>query len=119
MLKYNFKRVFRARGIDRPFTFLKKAGFSDNFASKINNNRVYRLDLKDLERLCFLLRCTPHDLLEWHPEPSMETVDTHPLEKLRKSTKDTDLIKTISAIPLEQVQRIENLIKEEIKSLEG
>jgi len=37
--------MFKARGIDKPFAFLQKAGFSDNFSSKIKNNRVSRLDL--------------------------------------------------------------------------
>jgi len=117
MLKYNFDRVFRARGIDRPFTFLKNAGFSDNFASKVKNNRVARLNLKEMERLCFLLKCTPNDIMVWQPESDNETIESHPLSELRKTVTDVDLVKTISSIPLGQVERIEKLIKEEIMAL--
>ena len=68
MLYYNFDRIFRARAIDRPFSYLQKAGFSPNFASRIKNNRVSRLNLLQMERLCLLLKCTPLDFMEWKPE---------------------------------------------------
>ena len=68
MLTFNFSRIFKARGIDKPFSYLVKVGYSDNFATRIVNNRIKRLDLADLEKLCELLQCTPNDLLEWIPE---------------------------------------------------
>jgi len=117
MLNYNFDRVFRARGIDKPFTYLKKAGFSDNFASKVKNNRVSRLNLKEIERICIVLKCTPNDIMEWQPVSDNETIESHPLSELRKTVTDVDLVKTISSIPLGQVGRIEKLIKEEIMAL--
>jgi hypothetical protein len=46
MIKYNFERIFKARGIGRPFSFLRRNEFSNNFASRIKNNRVARLDMK-------------------------------------------------------------------------
>lgn len=115
MLHYNFDRIFRARAIDKPFSYLQKAGFSDNFASRIKNNRVSRLDLKQMERLCILLKCTPLDLMEWSPDKDIIVDDSHPLHVLRKSVNYVDMVKTISEIPLGKLERIEKLIHDEMK----
>jgi hypothetical protein len=40
MLKFNIGRILKARGIDRPFGYLTKEGFSKSFASRIRDNRV-------------------------------------------------------------------------------
>ena len=40
MLTFNFTRIFKARGIDKPFSYLVKVGYSDNFATRIVNNRI-------------------------------------------------------------------------------
>ena len=48
MLTFNFSRIFKARGIEKPFSYLVKVGYSDNFATRIVNNRIKRLDLGDL-----------------------------------------------------------------------
>ena len=115
MIKYNFERIFRARGIARPFSFLQRNGFSDNFASRINNNRVARLDMKQLERLCLLLKCTPNDIMEWNPESVTDLDKSHPLNEIRRPIAEVDMVKTISSIPLCQLEEIENLIKEQIE----
>lgn len=115
MIKYNFERIFKARGISRPFSFLKANNFSDNFASRIKNNRVARLDMKHLERLCLLLKCTPNDIMEWNPESNTDYDASHPLNEIRRTINEVDLVKTISSIPLGKLEEIENLIKEKIE----
>jgi len=118
MIAYNFDRIFKARGINKPFSFLKKCGFSDSFASKIKNSRASRLDLRMIERLCLHLRCTPNDFMEWTPEKEedIQIDSTHPLNHIRKSEKIIDLTKTLSSVPLDQLEEIERLINEKIKS---
>jgi DNA-binding Xre family transcriptional regulator len=64
MLISNFKRILKARGIERPYTFLKNAGFSSSFASKVNGNKVKRLNLSETERLCILLKCASNDFYD-------------------------------------------------------
>jgi len=118
MIKYNFERIFRARGIARPFSFLKRNGFSDNFASRIKNNKVVRLDLTHLEKLCFILKCNPNDLLEWTPEKDMDYDDNHPLNMIKKTSTEVNLVKTISSIPLNKLAEIESMIKEKIQGTE-
>lgn len=74
MLTFNFNRIFKDRGIDKPFSYLVKAGYSDNFATHIVNNRNRRLDLADVEKLCELLQCTPSrppDFIVWQKQLTM------------------------------------------------
>src|SRR5690554_4722218 len=115
MIIYRFDRMFKARGIDKPFAFLQKAGFSDTFSSKIKNNRVSRLDLKPMEKLCLLLKCTPNDLMAWIPDKDVHYEESHPLNALRMSESETDMVKIINSIPLGKLEMIEQLIKKELE----
>ena len=115
MLNYNFDRIFKARGIEKPFTYLCKSGFSDNFATKIKNNRIKRIGLNELERLCFILKCTPNDFIEWVPDNDSDYDNNHPMNNLRKSKKNADMVKTINSIPVGKLYEIEQMIKNEIK----
>jgi len=115
MLIYNFDRVFKARGIERPFTYLIKAGFSDNFATKVKNNKLVRIHLRELEKLCLLLRCTPNDFCEWVPDNDANIDSGHPIHMIRKSDKVVDMTKTLNSVPLGQLDEIEEMIQEKIK----
>ncbi len=110
MLVYNFDRVFKAKGIERPFTFLCKAGFSTNFATRVKNNQVKQLRMSILERLCEALKCTPNDLMEWRPDKDAEISGTHPLEELRRTEKLFDLTKSLNALPLNKLNEIEQIL---------
>ncbi|MBK3517406.1 helix-turn-helix domain-containing protein [Carboxylicivirga marina] len=114
MIKYSFDRIFKARGIARPFSFLKKHGFSDNFASRLKNNRVSRLNLHHLEKLCLVLRCTPNDIMEWKPSDTTGIDAEHPLNLIKRPDQKVDMVKTINSIPLGQLEEIEKLINERI-----
>jgi len=115
MIIYRFDRIFKARGIDKPFALLQKAGFSANFSSKIKNSRVSRLSLKQIERLCLLLKCTPNDLMAWIPDKDEHYSDNHPLNELRMSESEIDMVKIINSIPLGKLELIEQLIKKELE----
>lgn len=115
MIHYNFERILKARGVERTFSYLRQAGFSDNFATKIKRNKVARLNLREIERLCVLLRCTPNDLYEWTPDNDSQVDKEHPLHKIRKSDKIIDLTKMLNSVPLGQLEEIELLIKNKIE----
>jgi len=117
MLTYNFDRVFKARGIDKPFAHLQKAGFSDSLASRLKKNKIARLNLSSIERLCLLLRCTPNDLMEWVPDKSSNVAADHPMHKIIKSEKIVDITKTLNSVPLERLGEIEELIKNKINNI--
>ncbi len=85
MIQYNFQRLFTIKGIIKPFAFLVKAGFSHNFATKVKNNRVNRLNLDLLERLCIALNCSPNDLMEFIPDNDKQLNPNHPLFSLQRT----------------------------------
>ncbi len=114
MIQYNFKRIFKARGIDKPFSYLTKAGFSVSFSSKVKNNKISRLDTRMIERLCILFRCTPNDLMEWTPDNENEVDKEHPIHQIRKSDKIVDITRTLNSVPISQLDEIEQLIKDKV-----
>ena len=111
MIAYNFDRIFKARGIDKPFAYLKRAGFSDSLSSKLKNNKVSRLNLTTIERLCVLLWCTPNDFMEWTPDKNSDADSKHPINKIKKHDKIIDITKALSSVPLEKLNEIEEIIK--------
>ncbi|WP_068472900.1 helix-turn-helix domain-containing protein [Saccharicrinis aurantiacus] len=115
MLQYNFDRIFKARGIARPYSFLLKHGFSGNLATRIKNNKVLRIDLHHIEHLCLLLKCTPNDFIQWIPNNDSNVDNNHPLYQMKLPSEEVNLVKTINSIPLGKLEEIEKLIKESIK----
>lgn len=114
MLAFNLKRIFAARGIQRPFTYMVSRGFSDNFSSSIINGRKHQLNLREVERLCELLKCTPNDLIEWTPSAEQAAVEGHPLKPLERTNKVEGLTHLLSSVPLDKLTQIETLIKREL-----
>lgn len=114
MLQFNFTRVFKARGIDRPFTFLRGKGFSAYFASKIVNNRVQKIDLQMTEKLCVNLNCTPNDFFEWTPKAGDTIAEDHLLHRIRRTDKVIDITRVLNSVPFDKLAEIEAFIQEKI-----
>lgn len=115
MLTFNFTRIFKSRGIDKPFSYLVNHRYSDNFATRIVNNRIERLNLKDIEKLCEIFQCTPNDLLEWIPESKDIDNQNHPLISIKRSDKVVQLTKILNSVPLDRLSEIESMIMKEIE----
>jgi DNA-binding Xre family transcriptional regulator len=115
MLIYNFDRIFKARGIERPFSYLRKAGFSDYLSSKIANNRIKSIRLSSIERFCLLMKCTPNDIMVWIPENNMDYESDHPMNIIKSNDDDVDIIKLINSVPLGKLPEIEKLIEEALE----
>lgn len=112
MLIYNVEKVFKARGIDKPFSFFRSRGFSEFFSSQLKQGKLKGMKLSSLEKLCEVLHCTPHDLLEWHPDKSTSISKDHPLRILdSKSKPDIDI--ELKSIPLEKLQEIKEFLNRE------
>jgi hypothetical protein len=114
MLTFNFTRIFKARGIDKPFRYLVNAGYSEGFSTRIVNNRTEKLNLKDIEKLCVMFQCTPNDLLQWYPSKNEINIENHPLYSLKRTEKVIHLTKILNAVPLNKLDTIENIIQEEL-----
>lgn len=114
MLNFNFTRIFKARGIDKPFTFLVKAGYSASFATRVVNNKVRQLNLVEIEKLCVILQCTPNELLEWIPGQNYNAEQGHPLSSLQRIGNDSRINRILYTIPVDRLPEIEQLILKEI-----
>lgn len=115
MLSLNLKPVFKARGIERPYSFLVKAGFPSYTATLLLNSRTVTFRLAHIERLCEILHCTPNDLLVWTAPKDKKLGDTHPLTRLKKQNIDHNWQDTLKTIPLDQLNEIASIISKHKK----
>jgi DNA-binding Xre family transcriptional regulator len=107
MLNLNLRPIFQARGIERPYTYLVKAGISRATAHNILNSktRVFRLD--HIELLCRVLICEPNDLLAYVPDPDSLLQDTHPLNNLiQDETSKPGIKESFANIPYKELKEI-------------
>ena len=116
MLKFNVKRMFAARGIERMTGFLVKLGMTYPRASRFLKAQSGLVKIKDIERLCIALNCTPNDLFEWLPDTSKTVLpETHALNALNKGAGGTknlqDLFKDIPAGRLGLIEQLLNELK--------
>ena len=114
MLKFNFKRIFRAKSIDKPYSYLVKAGYSASFATRVVNDKVRQLNLENVEKLCEMLQCSPNDLLEWIPGQNFLPEQYHPLSALRRVGQDSRISQMLYNIPVDRLADVEQLINKVI-----
>ena len=115
MLKFNFQRIFNAKGIDKPFSYLVEQGFQRSAASRINAGNLKSMKLKDLERYCEKFDCTPNDLLEWITNKYVEDADRHPLSSLRRPESTMNIKAMLHSMPISHLEEIERFIQEKAK----
>lgn len=106
MLYLNVTEICKARQIDRPYSFLVKAGISPHSANDIVNGYSRALRLDHIEKLCEILHCEPNDLLVYKPNGTNKLAESHPLNKLLPKTTDFDWNHTIKTIPLERLKEV-------------
>jgi len=110
MLSLNIHRICAARGILQPFAYLKKHGFTHAIASYIVTNNYLQPKLAYLEKLCILLKCTPHDLLEW--KPAADQNHDIPLATLiPKDANEFEWMQTIKKLPLDELRALGDVVK--------
>ncbi|MES2764183.1 MAG: helix-turn-helix transcriptional regulator [Bacteroidota bacterium] len=110
MLSFNLKPIFKARGIDKPYSFLVRSGIHSTAAHNLLNDNTIYFKLTYIDRLCSLLNCTPNELLVWTPNPGEKLEDTHPITRLKKQNTDLNWQDTIKTIPLDQLSEIVKII---------
>jgi DNA-binding Xre family transcriptional regulator len=115
MLVFNPKKVFALRGIEKISNFLVKMGYSYPTAARFLKSKSRFVKVKDIERLCIALNCTPNDLFEWHADGKIVFGDNHSLNALAKSGQTKNLQELVKDIPSDKLALIENLL-EELKS---
>ena len=115
MLSLNLRPIFSIRGIEKPYSFLVKNGFTSHAANTLLNSktRVFRLD--HIELLCEVLLCEPNDLLLWEPDSGKTIAPNNPLNKLIDNAESkTDLKNSLFNLPYQQLKEISNNLTKEI-----
>ena len=110
MLSLNLKPVFKARGIEKPYTFLVKAGFPSYTAHNLLNSKTVTFRLSHIDKLCTILNCRPDDLLVWTPNRNEKLPDSHPLTRLKKQNINNNWQQTLKTMPLDQLNEIAAII---------
>lgn len=110
MLKFNVKKMFALRGIDKMTGFLVKLGMTYPTASKFLKSKSQFVKIKDIEKLCVALNCTPNDLFEWKADGETILPDGHSLNALSKSEKTKNLQEMVKDVPSDKLALIENLL---------
>ena len=100
------------RGIQKASGFLAKLGFTYSKAIRFLENKQSNIKLRDLEKFCIALNCTPNDLLEWKPDANTVVPETHALNALKNSGNSKSLQDLVKDIPAERLKLIENLLEE-------
>ena len=115
MLSLNLRPIFTIRGIEKPYSFLVKNGFTSHTANCLLNSKTRVFKLDHIELLCEVLLCEPNDLLVWKPDSGKTIAPNNPLNKLIANTDSkTDLKKTLLNLPYQQLKEISNKLTEEI-----
>ena len=104
MLSLNLTPIFKARGIDKPYSFLVKNGFTNFTASNILNahSRVFRLN--HIEMLCSILVCEPNDLLLFTPDKAKQYAPNNPLLKLTNDDSNSNWPTTLATMPFKELK---------------
>ena len=110
MLTLNLQPIFKARGINKPYSYLVSSGFASYTAHNLLNAKTVTFRLSHIDKLCSILNCTPNDLLAWTPNPKQKLDGTHPLTRLKNQNTDLNWQDTIKTIPLDQLSEIVKII---------
>ncbi|MCX6152346.1 MAG: helix-turn-helix transcriptional regulator [Ignavibacteriales bacterium] len=115
MLKYNFERLFKMKGISKPAIFLMEAGFPKDKAYRIINHKVSSFSPNQIEKLCAIFECTPNDLMEWTNDDKIKVSENHPLQKLLPAMP-VDLRDIAKGVPIDKMEDFARRIEEIKKS---
>jgi DNA-binding Xre family transcriptional regulator len=112
MLYFNFARIFKLKGIHRPYKHMTTLGYSGNFATKMAHNDVSQMTLAMMERVCRDLNCTPNDILDFRVYENDTLPDDHALHTLKKKMITNEVMEKINTLPVEKIEQIHNMIKD-------
>lgn len=106
MLSLNLLPILKARGIERPYSFLVKAGFTPHTATNILHGQNSVFNMRHIELLCKALVCEPHDLLLYTPDSDQVLPPNHPLHNLIQSDSLEEIKETLATLPFKQLKEI-------------
>jgi len=113
MLRYNLTSVLKARGIKNTSVFLRSCGFGENLITRIKLGRSNSLDLRQVEKMCARLKCTPNEIIEWVPsEKDDELPADHPLKTLIHKNDAEEIMQIVHGLSLDKITQVAALVKQ-------
>lgn len=103
MITLNVRRAARLKGITRPLRYLTANGFTYHTARILLSGKALRVDLRDIERLCRILHCEPHDLMDYAPPTDFPIGAEDRLAFLSKHNLDADIHQMIAKLSLKEM----------------
>lgn len=119
MFKLRLKFILESKGIVSPYKYMIKNGFTPNTTLRYINGQVDLMNLAYLEKLCLMLQCTPHDLLEWVPSDGTTVSEDHPLNALIRKDKAYDIVSHINKLSLSEIKKVQEYIEQFDKKEDG
>jgi len=113
MLKWNWKKLFKARGIDEPVKWMVKIGISRSVAYRIAHNLCDMISLENLTILCRALNCTPDDALEFTPTEAEKEKDSLSLLVLKKGRRGADAANLLRGLSFKKLRELAKLLRED------
>jgi DNA-binding Xre family transcriptional regulator len=112
MLKWNFKRMCKMRGIKKPYSFFINLGISHTIASHMATDKLNKILLRHLQDSCLKLNCTPNDLLDWVPDNKKQDTPDTALYALKKGDKADDAAELLSRLPASKLEELAKMLRE-------
>lgn len=113
MLSLNIKRIMNLRGIARHYSFLVKNGFVHATAINLTSGYAANIKVEHIEKLCYLLNCSPSDLFEWQQTAkSPALTENHALKELMREEHAPTLAEIVKDMPIEKMEEIGKMLKD-------
>lgn len=103
--------MFLLRGIEKTTNFLVRLGYSYPTASKFLKSKSSFVKLRDIEKICLALNCTPNDLFDWQPDANTVISESHALHSLKKE-KTPSVVQMVKDLPVEKLSKLHDIIND-------
>lgn len=111
MISLNLKKMVQLRGYSNVLEFTRAIGMPYcRYRVLMKNPQTISYEL--LDRLCWELRCTPNELLEWEPDAKQSRDESHPLRQLIPTREIRKLQQAVQSIDPNKVGKALALLQE-------
>ena len=111
MLEWNIPAILLAKGITKPYAWLRSTGVSHNVAHRLVTGKHHRVDKLMISKICTAAYCTPNDLFVWQPDGKHIIEEAHPLNALKARAIST-LADKLKKMTVEQIAELERVAGE-------
>jgi DNA-binding Xre family transcriptional regulator len=111
MISLNLQKLVQLRGYSNVLEFTRAIGMHHSRYRVLMNNPK-TISYKLLDRLCWELRCTPNELLEWEPDAHQSKDESHPLRQLTPTRELRKLQQAVQSIDPSKVAKALALLQE-------